>query len=204
MTKIHVPDRCFLALKRLFFLVTMTFCVICETPAATDDFNDGTDDGWTRYNPIDTGTWTLSGGTYRLQSSVSQSPGTVGPGRAGSLRTAETYAQFSVAVDIVAWDNTLDQIFGLITRVGTPGLGSTKGYGFTYATRTGRNPSGELEILRIAQEAGTDITTASNFTFVVGLSYRMVFEGEVNQLTAKLFSSTNLTTPLVTLTATDS
>jgi hypothetical protein len=107
-------------------------------------------------------------------------------------------------VDVAAWDSALDQIFGLITRVGTPGLGTTKGYGFTYATRAGRATSGQLQILRIAQEAGTDITTASNFTFAVGQSYRMVFEGEVDKLTARLFSSTNLTVPLVTLTATDS
>src|SRR5258705_13904525 len=89
--------------------------------AATDDFNDGTDDGWTRYNPISTGSWTLDNGTYRLQSSPSSSPGTVGPGRVGSLRASENYAQFEVGVDLVSWDNSLDQIFGLITRVGTPG-----------------------------------------------------------------------------------
>ena len=203
MTKIHFPDRFSLTLHHQFLLLILTLCAACQLPAATDDFNDGTDDGWTRYNPIETGSWTLSGGTYRLQASVSSSPSTVGPGRAGSIRTIETYTQFSAAVDIVAWDNTLDQIFGLITRVGTPGLGSTRGYGFTYATRTGRSATGQLQMLRIAQEAGTDITTASNFTFVVGQSYRMVFEGELSKLTAKLFSSTNLSTPLVTLSATD-
>src|ERR1041385_7306954 len=68
--------------------------------AATDDFNDGTDDGWTHYNPIGTGSWTLLNGTYRLQSSPSPSPSTVGPARVGSLRS-ESYAQFSIAVDLV-------------------------------------------------------------------------------------------------------
>jgi hypothetical protein len=182
-------------------LILALFAPLSGRAGVFDDFNDGNDAGWTHYNPIDTGTWTVSGGAYRLQSSASQSPSTVGPGRAGSLRTTETYTQFSASVDIVAWDNSLDQIFGLITRVTTPGLGTTKGYGFTYATRTGRAATGQLQMLLITQEAGTDITPAVNFTFVPGQSYRLVFEGVLDGLTAKLFSTTNLSTPLATLTA---
>src|SRR5947208_2251432 len=84
---------------------TLTFFLLLissvGTYAATDDFNDNVDDGWTRYNPIGTGTWSLNNGTYRLQSAASSSPGTVGPGRAGSLRQSETNTQFEAAVDIV-------------------------------------------------------------------------------------------------------
>src|SRR4051812_23717058 len=202
--------RALLHLRDLFLIVVNSSLLLASTSALSiqaavfDDFNDNTDDGWTRYNPIDSGSWTLSGGTYRVQSAASSSPGTVGPGRAGSIRTTETFSQFSTAVDIVAWDNSLDQIFGLITRTTTPGLGSTRGYGFTYATRTGRNASGELQMLLIAQEAGTDIAPAVNFTLVPGQSYRMVFEGVLGNLTANLYSKTNLSVPLATLSAVDS
>jgi len=182
-----------------FFVVTL-FAGLTVQAGVSDDFNDGNDAGWTHYNPIGTGLWSVSGGAYRLQSGPSPSPATIGPGRAGSLRTTETYSQFSASVDIVGWDNSLDQIFGLITRVTTPGAGTTKGYGFTYATRTGRATTGQLQILLIAQEAGTDIVPAVNFTFVAGQSYRMVFEGVLDSLTAKLYSTTNLLTPLATLT----
>jgi hypothetical protein len=191
----------FLLNRPLPLLVLALFAALSGRAGVFDDFNDGNDAGWTHYNPIGTGSWSVSGGAYRLQSGVSPSPSTVGPGRAGSLRTTETYSQFSASVDIVAWDNSLDQIFGLITRVTTPGLGTTKGYGFTYATRTGRATTGQLQMLLIAEEAGTDIIPAVNFTFVAGQSYRMVFEGVIDSLTAKLFSTTNLATPLATLTA---
>jgi len=173
--------------------------------AATDDFNDGVDDGWTRYNPINTGAWTLNNGTYRIQSAAASSPGTTGPGRAGSLRASETYAQFEVGIDLVAWDNSLDQIFGLIARVGTPGFLTTRGYAFTYATRTGRATTGQLQILRVASESGTQLTGAgTNFSLLPNQQYRLVLRGEASQFTAKLFSLTNLLTPLVILTGTDS
>ena len=190
----------FLIKRPLPLLIVTLFAGLTVQAGVFDDFNDGNDAGWTHYNPISTGTWALSGGAYRLQSGVSPSPSTVGPGRAGSLRTTETYSQFSASVDIVAWDNSLDQIYGLITRVTTPGLGTTKGYGFTYATRTGRATTGQLQMLLIASEAGTNIVPPVNFTFVAGQSYRMVFEGVLDSLTAKLFSTTNLLTPLATLT----
>jgi hypothetical protein len=170
-----------------------------------DDFNDGTDDGWTRYDPLATGSWALNNGTYRIQSAVSPNPAQLGPARAGSLRTVETYSQFYVSVDIVNWDNNLDQIFGLLARAGTPGLGTTKGYGFTYATRTGRATEGQLELLLISGEAGDDLPgTGSNFTFQANQSYRMVFTGELGLLTGKVYSLTNLVTPIAVLSGSDS
>src|SRR5882762_2900959 len=151
-----------------------TTLIAISSFAVDDDFNDGVDDGWTRYDPIGKGSWTLLNGTYRIQSSPSASPSTVGPGRAGSIRTTESYAQFYVAVDIVTWDNSLDQIFGLITRVGTPGLGTTRGYAFTYATRTGRATTGQLEILRVTSESGTTLAV-TNLSLLPDRVYRLVF-----------------------------
>lgn len=171
--------------------------------AVMDDFNDGVDDGWNRYNPIGTGSWILSGGTYRIQSAAAANPSATGPGRAGSIRTTESFSQFYLAVDLPAWDNTLDQIFGLIARVGTPGPATTRGYAFTYATRTGRATTGQLQILRIANEGGTDITPGINFTLQANQQYRLVFTGELGAFTGKLYSLANLTTPLVTMTASD-
>jgi hypothetical protein len=172
--------------------------------ADVDDFNDGNDDGWTHYNPLNTGSWSFpNGSAYRLQSAVSPSPSTLGPARVGSFRTVETYSAFYVAVDIVGWDNSLDQIFGLITRVTTPGLGTTKGYTFTYATHTGRGAP-QLEILSIAGERGTDIASPSNFTFQVGSVYRLVFTGALNQLRGEVYLLPDLITPVVVMTANNS
>src|SRR3954470_788941 len=189
MLKSHFPVR--FSFNLLLALSLIGLAAASWAQSVTDDFNDAADDGWTRYNPINTGSWTLSGGAYRIQSSASPAPSTAGPGRAGSIRTTETYTQFSVSVDIVAWDNSLDQIFGLITRVGTPGAGTTRGYAFTYATRTGRNAAGQLQILRIASEAGTQLAGAGlDFTLTPNQRYRLVFRAEAAQFTAKLFSVT--------------
>jgi hypothetical protein len=191
-------------IRHLLSSCVIAALLLSSTPSRgdSDDFNDGEDDGWTRYDPLGTGSWSLGGGTYRLQSAVSPAPSQLGPARVGSLRDGETYSQFYVAVDVVAWDNSLDQIFGVLGRVDTPGLGTTRGYGFTYATQTGRHPTGQLELLRIVNEAGTDLAT-SNFTFQANQSYRLVFTGELGILTGKVFALTDLVNPLVTISGSD-
>jgi hypothetical protein len=171
--------------------------------AAVDDFNDGLDDGWLRYNPLGTGAWSFPNGGYRIQSAVTPNS-QFGPARAGSFRAVESYSAFYIAVDIVAWDNTLDEIFGLIARVGTPGLGTTRGYSFTYATRTGRNANGELQILRISGEQGVDPDLAAmNFSFQANQAYRLVFTGAANEFRGEVYSVTNLSTPIAVLTGID-
>src|SRR5882762_5996171 len=85
-------------------VITGVFLVSTPGWAGSDDFNDGLDDGWTRYDPLGTGIWVLNDGTYQLQSAVSPAPNQLGPARVGSLRDSESYSQFYVAVDVVAWD----------------------------------------------------------------------------------------------------
>ncbi|MBI5385960.1 MAG: hypothetical protein HZA90_14880 [Verrucomicrobia bacterium] len=179
--------------------------------AQVESFDDGNDANWTRIDPLagvgagGTGTWSFPNGAYRIQAAASQAPGTVGPGRAGSMLTDVTLSRFYAAVDIVAWDNSLDQIFGLLARLRNVGLGTTEGYGFTYATRTGRAASGQLEIFRVTNEAGSDLTGATlNFTLQPGASYRLVFAGDGASFTGTVFSVTNLAAPLATVRGTDS
>jgi hypothetical protein len=87
--------------------------------AQTDTFTDGDDTSnptWTHDEPLSPfgagGTWTFPGGnTYRIQAAVSPDPGTVGPARAAS--TLDTvYTDFYASVDLVDWDDTLDQAVG--------------------------------------------------------------------------------------------
>src|SRR5262249_36264177 len=55
-----------------------------------DDFNDGNDDGWTRYSPLAPfgapGTFSFPSGGYRIQAAPSPDLAALGPGRAGSAR----------------------------------------------------------------------------------------------------------------------
>ena len=126
---------------RWFVLATVT-ALLLPVPAAraqSDDFNDGNDTGWTHYSPLSVvgagGTFSFPNGGYRIQAPASPNRAQVGPGRAGSFLTNNTYSQFYVSVDLVDWDNTRDQAFGILSRASNVGLGATNGYAFTALTR---------------------------------------------------------------------
>lgn len=177
--------------------------------AQMDDFSDGNDTGWTRMNPLaglgvgGTGVWSFPEGGYRIQAGGVTAT-TYGPARVGSYLSGADYGQFYLTCDIVSWNNSLDQIFGLLARVGGVGLGGTRGYAFTYATRAGRNPAGELELLRVTAESGTDLPGADvDFTLQPGEKYRFVFTGNGSLFSGQVFNLTNLVTPLITISSTD-
>ncbi len=104
-----------------------------------DGFDAGNDDAWTHYEPLAAfgapGTYTFPNGAYRIQASPSPDPATLGPGRAGSLRPDLNIAgNFLDSIDILNWDNSQNQSFGVLGRISNPGLGTTTGYAFTYST----------------------------------------------------------------------
>lgn len=180
--------------------------------AQTDDFNDGNDAGWTRYDPIgshpqlpDIATFSFPDGAYRIQTSPSPAPGTVGPGRAGSLRSDVTYNDFYITVDIVNWDPALDQAFGILARCTQVGLGSTDGYAMTW-DRDGS----DLDITAFSDEDpnppkghGVSVSGNDRVTLVPGKSYRMVFMGRGTQLTAEMYELPNVISPLASITGSD-
>lgn len=178
--------------------------------AQSDDFNDGNDVGWTHIDPLagvgvgGTGTWILTNGGYRIQASASANPAAAGPGRAGAYLNGSAYGKFYLTFDLVDWDNSLDQIYGVLARVSNVGPGTLNGYAFTYATRTGRSGLGELELLRITNERGSDLSGATALISLnPALDYRFVFTGVGNSFTGRVYSITNFATPLATITGTD-
>src|SRR6476660_8329936 len=140
---------------RARFLVAAALAALAAPPAPaqvfSDNFNTGTDTGWTRYNPLNVGTWSFPGGnTYRIQAGASPSS-LLGPGRAGSYRADFTYStNFFVAADVVNWNNAIAESFGLGARLNNIGLGTTNGYLFLYDTS-----GGGLEIDRVDAEQTT-------------------------------------------------
>src|SRR5688572_30600580 len=92
--------------------------------AQSDDFDDGNDAGWTRYDPIgshpqlpDIATFSFpNGNSYRIQTAPSPAPTQVGPGRAGSLRLDVNYTDFFICVDILHWNTNVNQAFGILDR----------------------------------------------------------------------------------------
>lgn len=175
------------------------------TRAATvvsDDFNDGNDQGWTHYDPLASfgapGTFTVSGGSYRLQAAISPDPGTLGAGRAGSLRLDTNSGDFFTSVDIVAWDDNADQAFGLLSRIREVGLGTTDGYGFLYVPA-----DHNFEMERFDNEADHRIGPIISITLDPARDYRITFAGTGDRFTGEVFDLADLTTPLLVLDATD-
>jgi hypothetical protein len=171
--------------------------------AVTDDFNDGNDAGWNHYAPLDQfgapSTYELTNGTYRIAASESPDPGQLGPARAGSFRNDANFSDFTASIDLIDWDPSLDQAFGILARTSTPGLGSTNGYALSYSPL-----SGDLDISKVTGEAPDDLDPGARVILdPTAGDYRLVFEGRGDRLTGKLFDLTNLTTPLMTTHAID-
>lgn len=173
-----------------------------QASAQSSNFNDGTDTGWTRYDPLSAAgnppaQYTFPNGAYRIQAPGSIDTADLGPGRAGSLRTDVNYTTFSVAVDLVTFDASHDQAVGFLTRVTNPGLGSTNGYAFTYST-----VGNSIDLSRVTGERAHGLKSAS-ITLDPSQDYRLVFTGVGSSLTGSVYSSSDLSTPLASISATD-
>ena len=173
----------------------------------SDDFNDGNDDGWTRYDALApagmNATYSFPNGGYRIQTTyLGGSPQLTG--RSGSVRP-EIYTSFYVAVDIVAWNDALPQSFGLLARIRTPGLGTTTGYAFTWDRGNPANATaGDLDISKITGEEPSDVPApGSSFRLQPGHSYRMVFIGRGANLEGRVYELPDTTTPLITIQGAD-
>ncbi len=176
--------------------------------AQSDNFDDGNADGWTEYSPLAafglSGVFSVVNGAYRIQvPAPSGFPDN--PGRAGSYRADATYSDFYVAVDLVNWNNDTRQAFGVLARVGTPGLGTTTGYAFTYERGSGVTPtSGDLDISRLDGEVPSSIETGeSAYHLDPTKDYRFVFTGKGMNLQGRLYELPNTDTPVMTINAAD-
>jgi len=174
-----------------------------------DDGNDTADPAWTRYHPLDSlppplvsspATFTFPGNnTYRIQASPANTPAATGPARAASFLSQLNVSTFSVSVDLVDWNNSFNQAFGVLARLSNIGPGSTNGYALTYA------PSGgTIDITRITAESGNgnQLSTA-NVPLDPTRDYRLVFTGDGSSLTGAVYDLSALSSPLRTIAATD-
>ncbi len=154
-----------------------------------DGFDAGNDNAWTRYEPLAPfgapGTYSFPNGGYRIQASASPDPAALGPGRAGSLRTDLNIAgNFLDSSDVLSWDNSQNQSFGLLGRVSNPGLATTTGYALTYST------AGLLAISRISQDS-LAVLTSRSFMLDAAKEYTLTFSGTGNFLTGELLELTS-------------
>jgi hypothetical protein len=192
-------------------LIVALSVALCGLPRAVraqfDDFNDGNDQGWTHVSPLVgfgvPGVFTVTNGAYRIQTTKpSPSPALLGPPRAYSLRRDMVYTDFYVSVDLVDWNDTALEGFGLAARVRTPGLGSSAGYAFTY-TRSSSNSAG-MQISRVTGERPTPISSgAGDIRLDPAKDYRLVFVGTGSHLEGRVYELPNAATPVLAISGDD-
>src|SRR5438445_11983452 len=160
--KISSCERCSLL---TFAALPILFLSVSDLHGQTDDFNDGNDTGWTHldlsaaglpasaYSFPDDG---IGGKAYHIFSPAPPVTN-AGPARAISYRADAAYTNFTLVVDLLAWDATLHQTFGCIVRAENLGLGRITGYVINYVHLRPGATGGDLQINRITEEAPTTI-----------------------------------------------
>lgn len=178
--------------------------------AQTIQFDEGTDDGWTRFSPLDivgassiiTFPDDLEGGkAYRFQSPAPPVPD-AGPARTFAYRE-ESYTDFYAGVDVIDWNNDVNQAFGLLFRATSIGLGQTLGYVLNYDPQQGSGARGQIQFNIVTGEAASGTIGAANLSFEPGHSYRIVMSAEGALFNADVYDLNDLTSPLTSYHGTD-
>lgn len=140
-----------------FFSILFLLCCLCSAHAATfDDFNDGIDDGWLRYNPSD-GKYSFpieSGSVaYKLES---QWGGNLfNPNRIGSINLKEpVHSQFHVEVDLLNWTTNWGEDIGIVARVQEPIPSFFLPKGYALLLRNDRDGNPNSRKLMIVKSVG--------------------------------------------------
>jgi len=202
--------------ERLVVMDYLLFVPTSDGPTLFDNFEDGNDTvnpTWDHYDPIGgltapPASFTVSNGVYRIQAPVPTDCATAGPARAGSFLHGVGYSDFYVSVDVIDFDDTVRQAFGIAARIVTPGLGTTGGYLFSWEPGGGTLPgtnNGDLDISRLVNEApiGQIETAPSALHLERGKSYRFVFMGSGTNFEGQVYELPDLSNPLIRLPAND-
>lgn len=185
-------------------------------PTVLDTFDDGNDTSpaWVHYDPLGglgdpfpTASFITTGGVYHL---IAPAPpvGDAGPARAGSFLAGAIYTDFYVSADLIDFDDTTRQAFGIAARINEPGLGTTGGYLFSWEPGGGTLPgttNGDLDISRLVAESpiGQIETEPSNLHLERGKSYRFVFMGSGTNFEGRVYEYPDLSNPIKVLPGND-
>lgn len=171
---------------------------------ASDDFADGNDDGWLRYDGLKAlgvapAKFEVRDGAYHIHAPAK--PGLTTPSNppraAAFYPTNEVFRDFEVAVDLVDWDEPSKTNIGLLARARNIGLGKSEGYFFVHQPNLGR-----VHVSIVRGEAGYLLGQAP-ITLDHSHKYRMVFSGVGVYLIGQVFDLANPGVPLVTVHARD-
>ncbi len=178
-------------------------CLIQTIDAFEDNFDGNRSDRWTHFDPIaevqlaGPSTFAFEDGVFRMEANPPAAD-PAGPARVFSYIDDEIYSDFYCAVDVVDWNDEINQAFGILGRVDNVGLGQTTGYVCNYdPNQTGGQPGGQFQINRVVDEASAPTIAIGNVKLLDDHSYRFVFRGEGNRLIGAIYDLLDLTAPVV-------
>ncbi|MEQ1935698.1 MAG: hypothetical protein ABL962_17720, partial [Fimbriimonadaceae bacterium] len=190
------------------------FSLSANLQAQTDNFDTGTDSGWSKITSPDfQATYSFpadgfGGHAYRLQGLPP--PGFIADAntaRAVAYRTDRLYTNFFVAADIVAWDSahTNGLVFGLLARANPATIASGLMDGAMFVIEINRfrdatGSRGRAHVMSLNSGLAGAVAGLAEFTIVPGRNYRLTFSGVGNLLTGAIYDLEDLTQPLITMT----
>lgn len=166
--------------------------------AQTDDFDDGNDDGWEKYDRSGSAVIAVTNGTYYMWS-LSPGAGETGKALVFSTRT-NVYTDFYVAVDLLDWDdNTVTNArsaIGLAARAADIGPGTTKALVLYWTPAISGGGNRVFSIYYLWNDVPVAAVAATILTLEKSNSYRMVFSCVSNLVEGKIYNLKDLTRPI--------
>jgi len=145
---------------KLNFRFLLTFLAVAgrisSAHAATfDDFNDGIDDGWTRYDPISgTFSFPMESGSVAYQMECPWGS-LFNPGRIGSINMKEpVHTKFHVEADLLNWTYNWGEDIGLLARLQEPVTSFFLPKGYALLLRNDKNGNPASRKLMIVKSLG--------------------------------------------------
>lgn len=185
-----------------FFPLLILLGCLALTPgleAQVDDFDDGNDDGWERYDRSGgMAVFSFPNGAYRMWS-PSPDSGESGKALVFSTRT-NLYTDFYASVDILDWDdNTLTNArsaFGLAGRAVDVGRGTTRALILYFTPAISGGGNRVFSIYYMWNDIPLGAIAATFLTLEKTNSYRMVFSCSNNIIEGKMYNLKDLTRPI--------
>ncbi len=178
----------------LFLLLALWRAAAQEpSPIVRDDFDDGElGEQWTLFPNNDAVSITYPEGAVRVGGNA--------PGFAALDREDIDLEDFHIAIDLVDWDASFSPIVGIAARTQA---GSSGGYVCQYGGLLPQVPEGGFSIRKFGGGGDLILAVDTSFRFKEGDSYRVVFNGESDGLTAAVYDLSDLTAPLTQVAAND-
>lgn len=184
----------------------------------TDDFSGTSDAGWTHVNPVAalgvTNKFELIDGRYVLSAPPSPAPDAIAA-TVAVIRPEVDWSDFQTSVDFTGWSPSVKTNMYIMSAA--RGRVNTDGTFDFYAARVvhsgndsilGVAPNPFLVVERWDQNARSGVGNISELWAVAGLSpsktYRLVFTGQWDLLTAKLYDLSNPNVPIAVSSLVDS